>query len=73
MTPEKFFMEPGVLAQKQYEALRLFFIEKKPAREVAMQFGYTYRGFTTLVSDFRGKWNRPGYKTVTISRDKKHQ
>ena len=35
MTPEKFFMEPGVLAQKQYEALRLFFIEKKPAREVA--------------------------------------
>ena len=55
MTPEQFFMEPGVLAQKQYEALRLFFIEKKPAREVAMQFGYTYRGFTTLVSDFRDK------------------
>lgn len=55
MRPEKFFMEPGVLAQKQYEALRLFFIEKKPAREVAAKFGYTYRGFTTLVSDFRGK------------------
>lgn len=55
MTPEQFFMEPAVLAQKQYEALRLFFIEKKPAREVALQFGYTYRGFTTLVSDFRDK------------------
>jgi IS30 family transposase len=55
MTPEQFFTEPGVLAQKQYEALRMYFIEKIPAREVAMQFGYTYRGFTTLVSDFRGK------------------
>jgi hypothetical protein len=31
MTPEQFFHKPGVLAQKQYEALRLFFIEKKPA------------------------------------------
>ena len=55
MTPEEFFKEPGVLAQKQYEALRLYFIEKKPAREVARKFGYTYRGFTTLVSDFRSK------------------
>ncbi|MDT8442532.1 MAG: transposase [Desulfuromonadales bacterium] len=55
MTPDQFFTEPGVLAQRQYEALRLFFVEKKPAREVASRFGYTYRGFTTLVSDFRGK------------------
>lgn len=55
MTPEQFFMKPGVLAQRQYEALRLFFVEKKPAREVASRFGYTYRGFTTLVSDFRAK------------------
>lgn len=55
MTPEQFFTKPGVLAQKQYEALRMYFIEKIPAREVAIQFGYTYRGFTTLVSDFRGK------------------
>lgn len=55
MTPEQFFKEPGVLAQKQYETLRLYFIEKKPAREVAIKFGYTYRGFTTLVSDFRSK------------------
>jgi len=55
MKPEEFFLEPRALAQKQYEALRMFFIEKNPAREVAMKFCYTYRGFTTLVSDFRDK------------------
>lgn len=55
MKPEEFFLEPRALAQKQYEALRMFFIEKKPAKDVAMKFDYTYRGFTTLVSDFRDK------------------
>jgi len=54
MTPKEFFMEPRALAQKQYEALRMYFIEKKPAKKVAMRFGYTYRGFTTLVSDISG-------------------
>ena len=55
MTPEDFFLQPRALAQKQYEALRMYFIEKKPAKKVARNFGYTYRGFTTLVSDFRDK------------------
>ena len=74
MTPEQFFTEPGVLAQKQYEALRLYFIEKEPAREVAMKFGYTYRGFTTLVSDFRGKLkkeNTPDHYFVKRKKEKK--
>jgi len=74
MTPEDFFLQPRALAQKQYEALRMYFIEKKPAKEVATKFGYTYRGFTTLVSDFRDKLkkeNTHGYYFVERGKGKK--
>jgi len=53
MNPVDYFENPGPIAQKQYEALRMFFVDKKPAREVAQRYGYTYRGFTTIVSNFR--------------------
>ena len=33
----------------------MFFVEKRSASEVAHKFGYTYRGFTTIVSNFRKK------------------
>jgi hypothetical protein len=52
-----FFLNPNSVAQKQYEALRLFFVEKTPAKVVAKKFGYTYRGFTTIVSEFRKDLN----------------
>ena len=55
MDPVDFFQEPQTIAQKQYEALRMFFIENIDAKTVAANFGYTYRGFTTIVSDFRKK------------------
>jgi len=53
MEPLEFFLTPNSIAQKQYEALRMFFVEKKSAMEVADKFGYTYRGFTTIVTNFR--------------------
>ena len=53
MKPIDFFQNPQTIAQKQYEALRMFFVEKRSASEVAHKFGYTYRGFTTIVSNFR--------------------
>ena len=53
MKPEIFFLQPNSIAQKQYEALRMFYIDNKPAKEVAKNFGYTYRGFTTIASNFR--------------------
>ena len=53
MEPLKYFLITNSTAQKQYEALRMFFIENKTAKEVADKFGYTYRGFTTIVSNFR--------------------
>lgn len=55
MNPINFFLQPLSIAQKQYEALRMYFVEKKPALEVAVKYGYAYRGFTTIVSEFRKK------------------
>lgn len=35
----------------------MYFVENATAKEVAKKFGYTYRGFTTIISDFRNKLN----------------
>lgn len=51
----EFFSQPQNMFQKQYEALRMYYYEKKPAQEVAEKFGYTYRGFTTLAYNFSKK------------------
>ena len=64
MEPIDFFQNPQTIAQKQYEALRMFFVEKKSASEVAHKFGYTYRGFTTIVSNFRKELKREDGKNL---------
>lgn len=53
MQPIDFFYSPQTIAQKQYEALRMFFVEKRMVSEIAPKFGYTYRGLTTIISNFR--------------------
>lgn len=58
MDPMTFFLQPKTVPQKQYEALRMYYIEGLPANEVAQQFGYTYRAFTSLISSFREKLTR---------------
>jgi len=50
-----FFLKPKSVAHKQYEALRMYYVEDLSAQEVADHFGYTYRAFTSLVSSFREK------------------
>jgi len=57
MEPRTFFIFPTLVTHKQYEALRMYFVENKPAHEVATHFGYTYRAFTSLVASFRDKLN----------------
>lgn len=51
--PKRFFLEPSNAAQRQYEALRAFFIEELPSAEAAKRFGYTPGSFRVLVHDFR--------------------
>ena len=53
MNDKEYFLNPTSISQKKYEALRMYFIDEVPAAEVAKKFGYTYRGFTTLVTWFR--------------------
>ena len=50
-----FFLQPQMVSHKQYEALRAYFVDRLPARQVAKQFGYTYRAFTSLVASFKEK------------------
>ena len=51
--PKRFFLEPSHSAQRQYEALRAFFIEELPSAEAAKRLGYTPGSFRVLVHDFR--------------------
>ena len=47
------FLGPSNPTHRQYEALRAFFVEKLPGREVARRFGYTEGSFRVLVHQFR--------------------
>jgi hypothetical protein len=51
--PARFFLEPGSPRQRQYEALRAFFVEGRPSADVAKAFGYTSGAFRVLCHQFR--------------------
>ena len=53
MEPETFFQSPQSVVHKQYEALRMYFLEKKSAQEVASYFGYEVNAVYALTYDFR--------------------
>lgn len=50
---EHYFLNPVNIFHKQYEALRSFFVEKIPAKDVAAKYGYTLISFYSLVKDFK--------------------
>ncbi len=50
-----YFLLPESIKQKQYEALRMYFVEGATAKEVVQKFGYKHRDFTTIVTEFRKK------------------
>jgi len=52
INPKRFFLEPASPAQRQYEALRAYFVEHRPSVEVAQHFGYTPGSFRVLVHHF---------------------
>ncbi len=48
-----FFLQPQQPKQRQYEALRAYFIDRLPVKEVAERFGYTPGAFHALCHKFR--------------------
>ena len=49
----RFFSEPSTPRQRQYEALRAYFLEELPSAEVAKRFGYSAGAFRVLCHGFR--------------------
>jgi hypothetical protein len=49
----RFFLEPQSIAQRQYEALRAFFVEDLPSHKVARRFSYSPGAFRVLCCQFR--------------------
>ena len=49
----RFFSEPHSPRQRQYEALRAYFLDQLPSAEVAKRFGYTIGAFRALCYSFR--------------------
>src|SRR3712207_1342865 len=53
LTYTRYFLEPTTPAQRQYEALRAFFVDGVSSAEAAASFGYTPGSFRVLVHQFR--------------------
>jgi hypothetical protein len=49
----QFFLAPEKPLHRQYEALRAFFVDGNPSREVARRFDYTPGAFRVLCHEFR--------------------
>ncbi len=48
-----FFLKPTDTLHRRYEVLRAYFVEHRPTREIAAQFGLTYGTTCSLIRDFR--------------------
>ena len=51
-----FFLAPESRLQRQYEALRAFFVERRPLPDVARQFGFAHGTLRNLVCQFRASY-----------------
>jgi len=49
----RFFLEPRLPKHRQYEALRAYLVEGRPAKDVARTFGYSLNSFHVLCHHFR--------------------
>jgi hypothetical protein len=60
----RFFVEPATPKQRQYEALRAYFVEGLGSEAAARQFGYSPGAFRVLCHDFRHR-DLPDFFAVT--------
>ncbi len=49
----RFFLEPGHPRQRQYEALRAYFVDGRASKEAARAFGYSANSFRVMCHHFR--------------------
>ena len=59
ITFSRHFLQPANVNQRQYEALRAYFVEGLPSAEAAKRFGYTPGSFRVLTHQFRRNPSRP--------------
>ena len=63
----EYFLQPGEPAQRQYEALRAYFVEHATAAEVAEAFGYSVATVHQMAHQLRAgraelfRSSRPGF------------
>lgn len=60
----RFFLEPGHPRQRQYEALRAYFVEGLASAEAARRFGYQPGSFRILCWRFRHLLDRDFFATI---------
>jgi DNA-binding CsgD family transcriptional regulator len=60
----RFFGEPATPRQRQYEALRAYFVEQLPSAEIARRFGYSPGAFRVLCHAFRRDELPPFFATA---------
>src|SRR3954471_10077534 len=65
LTLARRFLEPTNSTQRQYEALRAFFVDGLPSAEAATRFGYTPGSFRVLVHQFRNRPDRDFFVPTT--------
>lgn len=53
LTCQRLFTHPKYPRQRQYEALRSIFVNRRSQKEVAEEFGYQYDSLRQLVCEFR--------------------
>src|SRR6266566_2610731 len=49
----RFFLSPQFPLQRQYEALRAYFVDEEPSGDIARRFGYSAGAFRVLCYQFR--------------------
>jgi predicted DNA-binding protein YlxM (UPF0122 family) len=54
-SPAAYFSDVDIIARRQYEALRCYFVEKNSAAKVANQYNYTIHAFYSLIKEFKQK------------------
>src|SRR5205823_13995372 len=67
-----FFLEPHLTFHRRYEALRAFFVDDRPAAEVAAQFGSKLTAFHVMISRFRAQVRQgqvPPFSSPTAAGD----